>query len=440
MKQMDMLFNMSPIINAYVRLFDDNYDAFKNPNKVKTDIEAFLRNLKKYNMEGGFLERRIAQLYSQAMRVIVMPSPALAFRNLFQNAAFEHDKSILIDPRNKKLSKSELDYIETYVYQQRAMVEEYFMANQPALPGLKTLTALIDKIKIYPYSDMANRHWSFWAKKNQVDRALKSANIKDMMKRARFNDMSDLEQKRALSILARDGREAMGNYVARVHTDDIHFLYERAQRSPAEMTSLGRVLGNLALFPRAYAEKLAHQANTLLSTKTSLDQKRRALKIMFSVIAGGMVVGAIFQKVTGRKKNPYDPLQILSFRVGGLTLAATETINEVYLNTIMAAQGDEIALGKLTTLIPETANMFVPFYDYVLRGIEASTDTKNIDREALRKIREIVDKDYERRPDAYKLDRNTIEAWQYFLFGAGIDEKVKERLMGDKADLYIQVE
>ncbi|GAI12134.1 unnamed protein product, partial [marine sediment metagenome] len=215
-----------------------------------------------------------------------MPSPVLAFRNLFQNAAFEHDKTILIDTRNKKLTDKDIEYLETYVLQTRAMIEEYFMVAEKPFVGLRFLTKLVDKIRLYPHSDIANRHWSFWAKINQVDRALEKDSVAEMMKEARFNDITELEQRRALGILAKDGKDAMAKYVARIHVDDIHFLYERSQRSPAEMTPLGKVVGNLFLFPRAYGEKLAHATNKMLKGKTYQEQWR-GLKILFAVIAGG---------------------------------------------------------------------------------------------------------------------------------------------------------
>ena len=427
MRQMDMLFNMSPKINAYVRLFDDNINKFNNPNKVKEDIEFFLQNLKRYNIQRGFFERNLARAYSQAMRVIIMPSPVLSFRNLFQNLAFEHDKSILIDPRNKNLSDADVEYIETYVLQQRAMIEEYFMVGEKPLPGLKFVTGLIDKIKIYPYSDITNRYWSFWAKKNQVNRAMENRSIEKIMSEAKFDDITALEQKRALSILAKDGEQAMGRYVSRVHVDDIHFLYERAQRSPAEMTVMGRVLGNLMLFPRAYGEKLARQTKKVISTKVGLDERLRAFKVISAVIAGGMMTGAIFRMVTGRRKNPYDPLEILSYEAGGLALGAIEAANEVYSNMLLALKGDERALAALTVAIPRAADMFIPFYDYSLRAIEAATDRKNIDRRALKRIRELIDKEYNVREDAYVMRRNALEKWQFFIAGAGVDQKIEEK-------------
>ena len=422
MRQIDMLYNLSPKINAYIRLWDDNAGKFSDWGKVKNDVEIFIRNLKRYSIEGGFFQRVLSRAYSQAMRVIIMPSPVLSFRNLFQNAAFEHDKTILIDPRNKNLTSSDIEYLETYVLQTRAMVEEYFMLGEKPLPGLRTLTRMIDRIKIYPYSDIANRHWSFWAKTNQVDRALKADTVKQMMTEAKFEDMTELEQRRALAILARDGKEAMSQYVGRVHVDDIHFLYERAQRSPAEMTSLGKIVGNLMLFPRAYGEKLAHVANKALKGKTSQEQWR-GLKTLFAVIGGGMIAGSIYMKITGRKRNPYNPLEVLAFRPGGLAWGSIEAATEIYANMLSAIKGDSRALAALTVAIPRAADMFIPFYDYTLRAIEAATDQKNIDRKALRQLRMMVDKEYKIRGGAYKVKRTALKKWQYLISGAGVDEK-----------------
>jgi hypothetical protein len=429
MRQIDMLYSMSPKINAYVRLYDDNMDKFDKPGRVRGNIEIFLRNLKRYNIEGGLFERLLSRMYSQAMRVIIMPSPVLSIlRNLVvgQNAAFEHDKTILIDPRNKTLSNERIEFLETYCIQTRAMVEEYFMVGEKPLPGLKFLTKMIDKVKLYPWSDTTNRYWNFWAKINQVDRAMKADSVAEMMKKAKFEDITELEQRRALGILAKDGKEAMARYVARVHVADIHFQYARSERSPAEMTPLGKVVGNLFLFPRAYGEKLARAAGKMLRGKTTR-ARWRGLKILFAVIVGGLLTGSIYKKISGRRRNPYNPLEILAYTPGGLAWGTVEAASDTYNAIIFAASGDPKALEQCSKAFPKAADMFIPFYDYTLRGYEALTDQKNIDRRAIRKMREMIDKEYKVRGGAYKVQRNALEKWQYFIAGAGVDQKIQER-------------
>jgi len=424
-RQMDMLYNLSPKINAFVRLYEDNLSKFAEPNKVQESIEHFLSNLKKYNIEGNWVGDIMAKLYAQASQIIIMANPVLAGRNLFQNPAFEHDKTILFDTKNKNLTPGEIEYMETYVQQLRGMLEEYFMINERSLPGTKTLMKVLKKIKIYAWSDATNRQWGFWAKINQVKRAQEADSISEMMSQAKFEDMSELEQIRALEILARDGNEAMARYVSRVHVDDIHFLYERAQRSPAEMGSMGRVFGNLMLFPRAYTEKLAHQVSKLTSNTSSQQEKYRAAKILVSVMGGGILVGSVYSMITGRR-NPYNPLNVLGFRLGGLLLGLVDDVNEAYNLSIRAIGGDKKALYALTTLLPRMADNFIPFYSWTLRGIEASTDTKNLDKKALRSIYELIDKEYKKRGDAYEMERNLVQALQYFFAGTSIDRKIEQ--------------
>ena len=247
-----------------------------------------------------------------------------------------------------------------------------------------------------------------------------------------FSDFSLLEQKRALEILAKDGQEAMNEYIARVYVDDVHFLYERSQRSLAEMGKYGKVFGNLMLFPRAYWEKLAKHSKKMTGKNVPHKERLRAFKVISSVIIGGMLVSAGYRKVTGRRKDPYNPLELLAYEPGGLMLSTVGAVSEVYINLILASKGDERALSDLTTAIPNLADMFIPFYNYALRGIEAQTDTKNIDRLALRKLRMLINKEYQVRGGSYKLERNAMEKWQYFLGGAGVDMAIKERKAKEK--------
>lgn len=432
-RQMDNLSVMRLKIRAFVTLTDKNLDKFKDPNRVKTTIEVFFRELKGYDRPENWFDRGLNRLYAQAMTTIIMGSPALAFRNLGQNIGLGHDKMMLIDPRNKNLTPEELDYLETYVQQAEFMRIDWFMTGEKPLPGLKFLTDIIKKVNLYPRSDIANRHWGYWAKINQIRMAFdKDVSLEKKMKAAKFSDMTLLEQKRALQILSKDGQKVMEKYVARVYVDDVHFIYERAQRAPAEMGRMGRVFGNLMLFPRAYWEKLAQHSKKMTDKKAPFREQVRAFKVIASVLIGGALVSVAYQKVTGRRKPPYDPFELLAYQPGGLAVQTINAVSDVFTNLVLASKGDERALAALTTAIPNALDMFVPFYNYALRGIEATTDTKNIDRLALRKLRMLIDKEYQVRGGAYKLERKAMEKWQYFLGGAGIDVAIKEREKKEK--------
>ncbi len=424
MRQMDTLTDLSPKINAYIQLVDDNLSKFKNPGKVRQSTELFLRTLKGYGSDGGFFDELMDRLYSQAATTIIMPNPALALRNLFQNPAFGHDKSILIDPRNKPLTNDDLAYLETRVQQTRQIMEDFLMRGQKAVWGLRTMNRAVDKAKIYPTSDIWNRQWGFWGKINQVRRALKSETTEGMMKAAKFEDMSPLEQRMALSILAKDGPDDMARYVARVYIDDVHFLYERLQRSPAEMGSMGRSVANLLLFPRAYAEKILRATKQVTNGKTHRS-RWRGLKRLLAVVVGGYITGAIYQKITGRKRNPYDIFNLLSVTFGGLSWGSVEAVTDITSNILHASMGDRRALAELATAIPRAADMFLPFYSLVIQAIESGTNSKNIDRKLLREIRALIDDEYKVRGSAYQVERTAVEKWQHFL--ANSDPSLEEQ-------------
>jgi len=188
------------------------------------------------------------------------------------------------------------------------------------------------------------------------------------------------------------------------------------------------------LWSRAYWEKLFYHGSKVIGKNIPFKERWRGLEVLANIIIGGILVGAAYQKVTGRRENPYDPLVLLAYEPGGLVLGTVEAIYDVYGNVIMASKGDKKALAACTTAFPHAADMFIPFYDYALRAIEASTDTKNIDVLALRKLRMLIDKEYEVRGGAYVVKRNALERWQYFLSGAGIDVTIKEREKKEKEE------
>ncbi|GAI79103.1 unnamed protein product, partial [marine sediment metagenome] len=330
----------------------------------------FFRELKGYDRSTGWFERGINRLYAQAMITIIMGSPPLAFRNLGQNFGLGHDKAMLVDPRNKKLNPDEIDFLDTYVQQAEFMRVDWFMVGEKPLPGMAFFTNIIKKINLYPRSDIANRHWGFWGKINQVRMAFedKTISLKKKTEKAKFSDFSLLEQKRALQILAKDGQKAMEKYVSKCYVDDVHFLYERAQRSLAEMGPYGKVFGNLMLFPRAYWEKLSKFSKKMTGKYVPFNERTRAFKVIASILIGGALVGVAYTKTTGRRKPPYDPLVLLAYQTGGLMIGTVEALNDVYVETINAVRGDRRALAALTSSVPKLADHFIPFYNYALRG------------------------------------------------------------------------
>ena len=465
-RSMDNLVRMRPKVKALITLVDQNLDKFSDPKRVQEVIEVFLRELKGYNKPEGLVERTLNRVYAQAMQTIIMPSLVMFGRNCLQNLAFGYDKTIIIDPRNKKLSEGRRKFLETYISQIQAMKVDWFMIGEKPLPGLAWLTKIVNKVGIYPYSDQGNRHLGFWGKINQVDRGFKGIDANSTEKQiskaiggAKFDDIERTERIMALEILAKDGYETMARYVSRCYVADTEFQYNRAERSPMEM-GRGKWLSNLMLFPRSFWELLLKMGNKF--KKGDIRQKARAFKVLVSIIVGGLIVGEGYKKVTGRRENPYNPLVLLAYEPGGLAIGTVEAFSDVVSNTIMAINGSERAVAALTTAIPRLSDMMIPFYDYTLRAIEATVPmtyrgervNKRIDVLALRVLRKLATermrelgwnvKGYKPNARGYHVERNFYQKLQYIIAGAGVDvgikEEEKKRKAIPKSEIWGEVE
>ncbi len=237
MRQMDQLIHIQPRIKSLVRLVNDNQQSFVNPGRINSVVSTYLDNLKHTNYEDGLIEDISRRLYSQAITVRVLADPVKVLRNFAQNVAFGEDRRDFLDPRNKKLTAEDTEYLETHVQQSSVMMSDWaFVGEDPLV--FKNLTRWVQRKTLYPSSDRINRLISFHAKINRVRRAFaKDKPLAKQMKDARFSDMQKSEQQAALSILAKDGVDPMARFVAKVHTDNTHFPVEIRIIDPVEQAA-----------------------------------------------------------------------------------------------------------------------------------------------------------------------------------------------------------
>ena len=437
MRQMDFLAFLQPKIKSLVRSTNEVLDQFEKPQDISGAMSTFLDNLKRTNNEDGLVEQAFRKFYSQAITTLVLADPIVKpLRNLAQNVSFSQDKKDFLDPRNKRLTEGEVEYLETFVHQDRVMMSDWaFVGEEPFdFPvigqfrlGIDKLTKWVQRHTLYPGSDRINRTGSFWAKINRIKRAFnKKQSLAKKMQESRFSDMQKAEQELALGILARDGVDAMARYVAKTHTDNTHFLYAREQRSPAEQTKIGKMVLNLALFKRAALEKVILQLQKTVETGATFKQRRRAANVFVTIVASSILVNLLYKKLTGKERGAYDFIDFLKFDAGGLQLGAVDTITDIYNNMLDAVGGEVKALSALAIAIPKAADTFIPYYDLGLRFIEAYLGAENIDRIPFRKLRELIDKEYQSR-GIQKVERSLIEKLQ-FAFAKGKPKEEDSKL------------
>ena len=304
------------------------------------------------------------------------------------------------------------------------MTDWAFVGEDPIV--FKRLTKWVQRNTLYPSSDRINRTISFHAKINRVRRAFaKDQSLVKKMRDARFSDMQKNEQKTALGILAKDGVDDMARYVAKVHTDNTHFLYGREERSPAEQTRVGKLALNLFLFRRAALEKALFQLSKVFQKGTGFRAKRRAASVLVTLLGMSYLVGILWKKVTGQKYSPYSYFSFLELNFGGLAVATIEKAEDVFNSMLSILTMDPQKRGKAIenfgTDLTKSADYMIPFYDIGLRAIEATIGSENIDRIPARKLRELIDKEYKSR-GLSKIERSLVEKIQFtFAKGGGVE-------------------
>lgn len=451
-RQLIALQEMSNLIRAFGRQYAEHAHKLdptsqRNVSKV---LSRGLNEMKGYREDGGAIVHLIERLYGQVAAVVFW-RPDLVARNKFQNFAFNPDywAGRFLDPRNKALTPERRRWWEVFVSQERVFQYDFLLYGEKPIPGFGRLVRWARRTSGYPWSDKSNRAEAFYVRINRVDRALeayeKHGDVQKLIEDSGLNEFEPRQQAEALELLAMDsvdygidgmvavsGKEAFTLYNAQQLVNNVHFLYDRSQRAPAEMGATGKTLGNILVFNRSWGERFVLQANKLSpESKANLKEKIKAVTVIVGVIVAGTITGETYRKITGKARNPYNPLNIITWSPGGLALGVTEDIsNTIYLMT-EAAKGDKGALGSLPGVISNVATLTLPFYKNAIQALDAITDMKGVDVWALRKIREMIDEEYEVRGGSHEVERTLLEKFQKAIFSLKDDpvtpqEKIEE--------------
>ncbi len=424
--------SLEPLVKDLVRLYDENVHLFKDPNVTGKELALAINEAISRVASGGRMARFVRRTASTAIRATFL-RPVMTLRNLFQNAAMNQDFSRLefANPKNKRLSETELEYFHTNIDQTRPIRQHYMMHEEKPLFGFVNLVKLTDKISIYPFADEANRMLAFFMRLNRTRRAFKGVDTtskKELNKailKSGMLSLEDVQLRRAMEILSTEGFEAMNRYASGAHTLNVHFAYERAQRSPLEQGQLGRILGSLMAFPRSWGERMYLQARKVAKGRT-FAEKRSGMYALLQLTVAAMFVGEAYKEVTGKKRNPYNPLNILEWVPGGIVTGSMEELGDLVRDYKGAITGDRKALARLTTQIPRVAKMFVPLYDFFSNLTDAIQGMEGADKFALKKISETFDKTSKARRESYVRERTYLEAFQKALLGSDVGKRPKK--------------
>ena len=455
-------YNLQPYVRKLERLYAEAIPQLKNPYKIRRGLSAMTNEMLGYK-DRTFIGELIMKAASQAYITVFGTVPRLPFRNLFQNLAFHPDKSTLIDPRNRKLTAWEKNFYNIHASQMKATERDLMLAEESGLPGFRRLNRFILRLNIYGASDSKiNRVWAFWGSLNKADRALAKFNIDgDVSKFIKDSGMSELtlnQQKQVLENLMMDnvsfaglpdttGGQAAITEIANEIVNNVHFLYDRTQRAWIEMGETGRLIGSLLVFPRSVAQRMIIQGKVLDPRGFATgEQKKRAFKVILSMLLGSFAANYLYKKATGAKYDAYSPQSILQWTPGGLAIGAVEDLTNISGLLVRSIGGDEYALKELPTALEQASDTFVPYYRVAIQSLESALDAKYIDRHLYREIRSAIEKAlwemgfldkkaedlYEPNDAFYTAERN----WQFKIVHAlfGGEPKEEEKKSGAITD------
>lgn len=447
-KQMMGLTDLSPLIRAFDRVFTENAPKLENYRPVANVLSRGLNEMKGYREDGGFIIHMMERMYATVASAVFW-RPDLVLRNKFQNFAFNPDYHAgrFLLPR-KPLTEQRRLWFEAFVSQEKGIEQDYLLYSETPFTGLKRLTNWAHRTSLYPWSDKSNRAECFQVRIDRVDRALvgyqKDGDLNKLINNSGLLEFEARQQAEALELLAMDrvdygvegvgivsGYEAFARYNAQQLTNNVHFLYDRAQRAPAEMGASGKTLGNILVFSRSWGERLILQGNKLADPKASTREKILATRIIVGIVVAGLIAGEAYKWLTGKTHNPYNPLNILTWTPGGLIVGVAEDISNVIYWMTQAIQGNERALGQLPGLITIAATLTLPFYKNFIQIADSITDMKGIDVYAIRKIREMIDEEYEIRGGIHEVERTLFEKIQHALLAGRVKPDTPQEKVAD---------
>jgi len=220
-------------------------------------------------------------------------------------------------------------------------------------------------------------------------------------------------------------------FVAKEVTNNVNFVYDRASRSPAELRTVGRLVGNLMTFPRSVAQRY------MLMMNQAIRGPRRfyALRRLTNLVIGMWLVGEFARYAFKERKNPYHPLEVLTWIPGGLQLGiGIETVGmakhliAACSNWTGDAEYQKMEIAQFKQKLARTPNMMVPFYRILISIIEAGTSKKNLTLLGINEVHAILDSKYKSRSERHEAERTFHETVMHALLAnrAGDDPKRKQ--------------
>ncbi len=414
---------LEPFFRKYNQLLKEAAPQLGDSGDIANNLSLMMLHMKHGATITHPLARILARMGGYISSVVYIP-PHLGLRNLYQPIWLNPYRQELVNPLNKPLSEAALAYFDIYGQGGNQLIESLLQTYL----GKGRVATFIRRTSPMGISETMNNKWTYWAMVNKATRALNEyRSTKDLSKFVKNSGMEDFtlrQQKEVLELMALGKEEEATWFIGRKINQNTNMIYDQRQAGPMTAGEFGTLAGSLLRFPRGYGQRMYEQAEKLKSGNWR--EKRLALSVIAGSIVMGIIGNTIYQKITGKKGSPYNPLSVITWSPGGLTFGAAQDTSNLISDIFAAASGDEDALMRLPSGLERGSNLLVPYYVVIINSLEAMSDTKGADRLAIRKVIALIKKDYHPNEASYEKERDWIGKLQHALFGGEPPEAEKE--------------
>ncbi len=465
-EQMEIQWRIEPEVNTLADYWEMVGEKFEDWGQIERGLETWLERVQNIGLGYNWFDRQVRKLWRQAM-VSVFLEPFMSFRNSFQSMLFHPDRTELFRLTLQKLPPSLSEkgtlYYDTFVSQLGGLRRDWLHVGERGFLVPEFWNRLADSLNLYGKSDYYPRLWSFKAALNKAQRAttqyIQDGDVAKWFKNSGAVHLRTIERNYVTShylgqldttfnldvpgLHEVSGADMANFYVAQRISDITHFKYRRSSRGLIEMGKTGTTLWNLVVFPRGYTQRLYFQAEKIKSAfsgEATWGEARTGFNDVMKLVVVSLLFDELFKVVSGRRFNPYFALNILfGWQFGGLFVGIAKdlsvTIGDmmVLINPFAEEERKDIAMSRLPTAIERLGDTLVPFYRRAWDIAEASLGREHLDRNLLREVRGLLDKDYT--PEELdEIDRNLWEKIRKAVLGGEVQDPAKLKVAMEKIE------
>jgi len=445
-KQVEAQWRLRPDLEMYEELWKLASRKFVNNRRIENKLQLWAKELQGMPPEGAdtIFQDIVNRTWRTAMSAVFL-KPRMSYRNIFQALAFHPDRTELFRLLAQRPDPAFMQQLKIYydnnVHQLGGIRQDFLLTGGNAIPGLNWLVRIADSLSLYAQSDNIPRMASFFASANKAWRATQdymssektAKDVDRWITKSGAIHLTHTEQNYALSLLAQaEGSSNLGtpgledasgifrvsSYMGNEIADRVHFLYQRAFRAPAEMGTAGRVLYNLIVFPRGYAQRVLldwTKVKGAFHGEATWTEAADGFKDFLLMVAMGALISQFISLTAGWKRRAYSPMSILQYQLGGLAVGIAQDLGELvaaiftYLDTSADDDDKARALGTIPILLDRAADTLVPFYSNIIAAIAVMMGKEDMGIDtAFRELRAILDDKYEA-PEIEEIERTLWE-------------------------------